>query len=274
MKIHKLIITTFLLVFNIHYINAQKLKLHNLSLGYRSFEVKNYGTNPFTAINYLEDPYAYSSFINNITYNTLYGNPGITNLKTFYFSTEWKLDAPESRFWKKHTIQAGLLLTNRIKTGAGSLENKFDTYSPDRVINTHKYTLNKQEQFLGLQLGLNRRFKLGKQLQFVTGFHAQGSYSIIHKYTQSLDTLTYNTVSGIRETKSTLLSDLKGKNVFQWQAMIPIGLELEVEKTGISVKLELLFGIVGSKFRQSTFAEREAHGFGFSLMYKPKPNSK
>jgi hypothetical protein len=273
MKIHKLILAILILVINLYKINAQKLKLENYSIGYKAFETKSYGTNPFSAAQYLEDPYSYINFINSIPYNGLNGSGGILNLKTFYFSTEWKFDTPDSRFWKKHTIQAGLLLTTKSNSSAGSLENKFDTYSPGRIINSHKYTLNKEEQFLGLQLGLNRRFKLGKQLQFVTGLHAQGSFSIVHKYKQSLDTSTYTTANGW-QTKTTPLPDLKGKNVFQWQAMIPFGFEQQLNKKGLYLKLEFLFGIVGSKFRQPTFAEREAHGFGFALIYKPKPGIK
>ncbi len=264
-------ITLFIIVcfLNSSCVQAQKIKLYNYSFAYRTFEMKTYGTNPLTAARYLKESFAYSNFINNFTYNEINGNPAIQNLKTFYFSTEWKIDDPTSKFWKKHTIQTGLLLTNKSDIETGALINRNFVNTPERLIYEDKFSLRKVEQFIGLQLGINKRYKLSNLLQFATGIYVQGSIPIVHKYTQQIDSsIIKPSISS--QTKTTKLPDLAINNVFQWQAMVPIALELAIDNTGFSVRLEFLFGIVGSKFRQPNFAEREAHGFGFSILYKPK----
>jgi hypothetical protein len=123
----------FILVFSVLSIdvNAQKWKIKSYHAGHRVFEVNAIGNNPFTIAPLLKKPAAYESYISTIAYNSLYGHPGITPLRTFYINAEWQKDHPSLRFWKKYTLQAGLLLTTRIKTSAGALGN--DTYGSSSI---------------------------------------------------------------------------------------------------------------------------------------------
>lgn len=250
-------------------VNGQKLKLDNYGIAFRLFEMNSTGNNPLTIEELLKDPASYKKYLNSLTFNSLYGNPGIQYPQTLYLTTEWKVETPLSRFWKKHTLQAGLLLTNKIRQETGALANQYSTYSQDSAFHEHKYSLRKEQQFLGLQLGINRRYNLSKKLNLFSGFQVQGSFALIHRYYQQLDSSTYTPSTGwVRTTNH--LPALKGKTFFQWQAMIPVGLEYAIRPQELFVRMELIAGMVGGKDRPRTFAAREAHGVGVSLTYQPK----
>jgi hypothetical protein len=250
-------------------VSGQKLKLNNYVIAFRIFEMKSTLNNPLTIAEFLKDPASYNDYLNSLTYNSLYGNPGIQYVKTFYLTTEWKVDRPLSRFWKKHTLQAGLLITNKIRRPTGAFANQYFTNSPDTVLHEDKYSLQKEQQFFGGQLGINRRYHLSKKLDFFSGFHIQGSFALIHHYQQQLDSSTYKPSNGwVRRTSQ--LPALKGKNYFRWQAMIPVGLEYAIRPQEVFVRMELIVGVVGGKDRPKTFDSREAHGLGLSLLYQPK----
>ena len=250
-------------------VNGQKLKLNNYGIAFCLFEITSTVNNPLTIAEFLKDPVSYKNYLNSLTYNSLYGNPGIQYPKTFYLTTEWKVNTPLSRFWKKHTIQAGLLITNKIRQETGALANQYFTYFPDTVLHEHKYSLQKELQFFGGQLGINRRHNLSKKLDFFSGFHVQGSFALTHYYNQQLDSSTYKpSIGWVRTTNR--LPALKGKNFFRWQVMIPFGLEYAIRPQEVFVRMELIVGMVGGKDRPKTFAAREAHGVGVSLTYQPK----
>lgn len=248
---------------------GQRLQIKNYGVAYRVFEMNSVGNNPTTISELLKDPVSYQNFLNTINYNSLYGNPGIQQLHTFYFTVEWKVDSPLSLFWKKHTIQAGLLITNRVVQEAGAVARQGFSYSPDTVRYEDKYSLLKKQQFLGGQVGINRRFNISKKLQFFSGLHVQGSFAIVHHYQQQLDSSTYAPGRGWNIV-TTRMPNLKGKNFFQWQAMLPLGLEYDIHQKKLFLRLELNVGMVGSRYRPTTFAEREAHGIGLSLIYRAK----
>jgi hypothetical protein len=247
---------------------AQKLSVKNYSLSYRVFEMDGVGNNPTTIGPLLENPVSYKKFLDTLQYNSLWGHPGIQNLHTFYFAVEWKKDPALSRFWKKYSIQTGILFTTKSVMSAGAIGNQTASFSPDTVVHDDRYTFTKNQQFLGLQLGVNRRFNMAKHLQFFTGLHFQGSIAIVHYYQQQLDNSTW-TSGGGWTIKTTPLPDLEGKNFFQWQLMIPLGLEYAIVKNRFFIRGELDLGIVGSQFRTKSFAGSETHGFGCSLIYQP-----
>ncbi len=100
------------------------------------------------------------------------------------------------------------------------------------------------------------------------GLHGQGSVTVTHNYQQRWDSSTY-TPRGGWNAKTTQLPNLKGKNIFQWQLMVPLGLEY-VFNQGLSIRLEVDAGIMGNRFTSISFAARETHGAGLWLIYKPK----
>jgi hypothetical protein len=252
-------------------VNAQQWRIKSYNTGYRIFEISAVGNNPITIIPLLKDPVAYESFLNTITINSLSGNPEITPYKTFYINAEFKKDSALSRFWEKHSLQGGLHFTTRISQYAGAVANEEYFLSPDTVFYRDTYSLVKFQQFLGVNIGLNRRFNISQRLSFLIGLHAQGSFAIIHHYQQRWDSSVY-TPTGGWDTKTTHLPNLKGKNFFQWQIMMPLGLEYEFKKEKFLVRLELNAGVVGSRYRPKNFAASEAHGIGIWLIYKPNRN--
>lgn len=249
-------------------VKAQEWKIKSYNLGYRIFEVNAVGNNPTTIAPLLKEPVAYQRYLNAIVYNSLYGNPEVLQLHTLYINAEWQKDNALLRFWKKYTLQAGLLLTTRIRQDAGAIGEERYLSSSDTVRHRNMYSLTKSQQFFGANAGVNRRFPISKKLKFLIGLHAQGSFAIVHNYQQRWDSSTY-TPSGGWNTKTTQLSDLKGKNFFQWQLMAPLGLEYEFLKERLFIRFEVDAGVVGSRYRPKDFAAKEAHGAGIWLTYKP-----
>lgn len=262
-------IPLFLLACLTNLVYGQKLTIKNYSFGYRVFEMNSFGNNPTTITNLLKDPAAYQNFLTTLTYNGFYGNPGISNLHTFYISAEFGKDLSQARFWRKYSIQAGLLFTTKSSEAAGALSNQFFTYSPDTVMHDNRYSLVKNQQFMGIQTGLNRRFKISKKFHALLGLYVQGSFAIINNYQQQMDTSTFSTSVGWKRS-STPLPALKRKNYFQWQAMIPLGLEYGVYQNRITLRIELDIGIMANPYIGRTYAERECNGWGISIIYRPK----
>jgi hypothetical protein len=257
----------FFFVFSTVCSKAQHFQLKNYGAGYRMFEINSVGNSPLTIAPFLKDPLPYQAYINSIQYNGLYGNPGIEILRNYYLTAEWDKNSPESRFWKKHTIQLELLVSNRLRKDNMALLNERFVVSPnDTTLFRDTYSLVQKQQFFGAGIGLNRRIKISNKLQFLTGLHLQGSLALVHHYHQQWDSSSYHHQT--RTTKTTILTDLKGKNFFQWQAMIPLGIEISVYKKTIFLRAELEAGIVGSRYRKSNFSKKEAHGVGLWVIYQ------
>jgi hypothetical protein len=244
---------------------AQRWQLQSYDAGYRVFEVDAVGNNPTTIAPLLKNPDAYLAYLNTITNNSLYGNPGILDLKTFYINAEWRKTHALSRFWKKYTLQTGLLLTSTISQQAGGIGE--ETFSlADTVGHRNIYSLVKKQQFLGINAGVNRRFLISRKFQFLIGFHAQGSVAIVHHYEPTWDSTTYG--AGSTPTTHIIhMANLEGKHFFQWQLMIPLGLEYALFKQRLFIRLEADAGIVGGRFRPGHHRLDEAHGVGIWLMY-------
>jgi len=267
MPIRTITLLLFLIVTNKS--NSQKPGIKNFSIGYRVFEINPAGNNPITIAPLLKDPVAYQNFLSTINYNNLYGNPGIQQFHTFYLNTELQVDSAVSRFWKKHTLQAGIHFTNHLTQSTGALADQHYTYSPDTVLHDNRYSLMKNQQFFGGQTGINRRLNISKKLKAILGLHVQGSFAIMHYYQQQWDSSTHSSSQGSK-TQTTSLPDLHGKNFFQWQAMLPLGLEYPIYQRKLFLRLELYLGIVGGRYRHKTFSANEAHGAGLSIIYQPK----
>jgi hypothetical protein len=187
---------------------SQKLTTRDYSFTYRVFEMNSAGNNPTTISPFLKNPSAYQDFLKTVNYNSLYGNPGVQQLHTFYLTVEWKVDSAVTQFWKKHTLQAGLQFTGRISQEAGALAYESWYSSTDPVLHNYNYSLTKNQQFLGAHMGINRRLNLSKRLKLFYGLHAQGSFAIAHFYQQRWDSGTFVPGRGW-ETRTTHLPHLK-----------------------------------------------------------------
>ncbi len=271
MRLRKTVIFIFLFTSFSISVKAQEWKIKSYNVGYRIFEINAVGNNPISIAPLLKDQASYKAYLNTITTSSLYGIPGPIPLHTLYINAEWQKDNSLMRFWKKYTVQAGLLLTTRIRRDAGSIGDETYLLLPDTAIYRNLYTPTQNQQFIGGNVGVNRRFILSKKLKFLTGLHAQGSFAIVHNYQQRWDSSTY-IINGGRSTKTTYMPNLKGKNFFQWQILVPLGLEYEFKKEQFFIRLELNAGIIGSRYRPKGFAAREAHCVGIWLIYKPNKN--
>lgn len=256
----------FLLLLPIN-VNAQDFKIKNYSIGYRIFEFNAIGNAPTNIAPLLKDPVTYLKFLNTIDYNSFWGNPGPMTLRNFYFNSEWCKNNPSSSFWRRHTVQAGFLFTDKVTRSAGAIGDESFYYTPDTPKHVYKYSLTQNQQFFGVNAGLNERLKIFKRLQFFSGLHMQGSFALIHHYKQQWDSSTFTPQQGF-QTRTTKLSNLKGKNFFQWQLMVPLGLEYELYKKTLFIRLEIDAGIVSSRYRGKSFFEKEAHGAGLWLIYQ------
>lgn len=136
----------------------------------------------------------------------------------------------------------------------------------------HSYQLTQQQQFIGINAGINFRSRIINRLNYLTGFHVQGSIAFVHNYKQQLDSNWYKFSDRSRTQKMVTLPNFKGKNFFQWQAMVPLGLEAEVLKQQLFLRAEFIVGLVGGPYRPNDIARSEAHGFGLWLIYQPKHN--
>lgn len=251
-------------------LRAQQSFIKNYSVGFRIFEYSSVGNNPTTLAPQLKDPVSYLYTLNNFSYNSLYGNPYIAYMKNFYLNVEMRGRDSLSRFWKKNSIQAGILMTNRLSRSVGAVEDiQYDSF-PDFIRRNKKYSYTEQIQFLGVNIGFNRRFKLSRNVQFLLGLQVQGSFAVHHNYKQQLDSTAFKYGIGLIYDKSTPLNDLKGKQYFQWQAMIPLGLEVNIYKQEFFMRLEAMLGIIGNSTRDKINADKQAHGVGIWLVYEPK----
>ena len=257
---------------------AQGLQLKNYSVGYRVFETESIGGTPLTLGRFLQDPYTYQQYLDGINYTMLSGGGGAYQwVPMRYLTVEFHKPAATSHFWRHHTVQTGLVISNKIELSGLSIGNDEFLPSPgsqtDFTYKTNVYSMVQRQQFLGASLGLNRRFRLANRLQFLTGLHGQGSIAVVHTYKPRWDSTTLvvqnSQVLG-RETETTQLPYLKGKNYFQWQLFIPIGLEVAVYKQEVFVRLEADFGIRNNQFKAKDLASLETHGVGLWLTYQPK----
>lgn len=259
---------TFLLILSIN-VNAQQFTIKNHSIGYRIFEFEAIGSASTNIAPLLKDPVTYQSYLNTIEYNSFWGNPSPVTMQNLYINTEWYKNNPSSRFWRKYMIQTGLLFTIKIARSAGAIGHETFYYTPDTPRHVYKYSLIQKQQFFGANAGLNRRIKISKKLQFLTGLHGQGSFALVHYYKQQWDSSTFTPQQGII-TRTTKLSNIKGKNFFQWQAMIPLALEYELYKKCLFLRLEADAGIVGGCYRGKSFWDKEAYGAGLWIIYQRK----
>lgn len=259
---------TFVLLITFNHANGQLLKIKDYGFSYRIYESSLIGNNPMTLHKFIKDPYSYNNLLNQINYNSIYGNPGIINLKTFYLFSRFVINNPESKFWRKNNFQLGLFATQKVTESSGGFSNNFATYSPDTVFHTHSWMLTRNIQHFGIQAGLNRCLNNPmKEVKLYSGILIQGGLALMNNYDNSFDTATFSSRQGWQH-QIKKLPDIKGKNYFQWQLMIPFGIEFPIIQRKIYIRADVNAGITGNSIT-NTFDG--AHGIGAAIIYKIAP---
>lgn len=258
-------------------LSAQHLQVKNHSFGFRMHGVEEIGGNPTTIGQFLKRPSLYQRYVSSLPYNSI-GSGGLAmqQVPTLYLTTELWKPSSTSRFWREHSLQVGMLLSNRlVKDGMDLSKEEFITTDNGFILKNARYSITQEIRFMGATVGINRRIHLANRLHFVAGLQGQGSVAAVHRYQQRWDSTTAVFQTGqvqptSRQAKTTRLRDLPGKNFFQWQAMAPLGLEAAVYRQRLFVRLEAALGVVGSQFRPKDLGAREAHGVGVWLTYQPQ----
>ncbi len=235
------------------------------SVGYRISEIDAIGTNPLDISPLLKDPTPYNEFLSNFVYNGYGGTPAPQTVHTVYINTEFYKNHRYG-FWKHIYLQGGLFMTNKLSINAGGLDH---SYLQDSTIHNTTYSLYHNTQYLGVNLGINRTTKLAKRLQSTIGLQVQGSVALIHNFKQFLDSSQLR-LSGTdwEMLYSEQLPTLQGKHYFQWQIMLPLGIEYEVWKQRLTIRAEVAPGYVRSRYRNKSFAAGEAHSAGLWFIYR------
>src|SRR5688500_14155691 len=89
------------------------LRVKTWGIGGRLFELNAIGNNLYTLGYLLTDPEPYLDFLDSQSFNSLYGSPGVQVVYHFHLLAEFHKENPNSRFWKKYSLQTGLFLTSK-----------------------------------------------------------------------------------------------------------------------------------------------------------------
>lgn len=268
MKLYIYLLFSFFTALNLT-AHAQKgFYIKKLSAGYRISEINAIGTNPFNISPLLKNPAAYNQFLNQFIYNGYGGSPGPQTVHTFYIKAEIYKNRRYG-FWKHIYLQTGLFITNQLPTTAGGLEHIYLQDSTNITYSKTTYSLKHNTQYFGINLGINRTTKLAKRLNSTIGLQVQGGIALIHYYQQFLDSsLLRVSVANWETLYSQQLPTLQGKHYFQWQIMLPLGIEYEVWKQRLTIRIEIAPAYIRSRYRDKSFAAGEAHAAGLWFIYK------
>ena len=252
--------------------SAKRLKIKSITLGSKMIEQSAFGNNTMVLAPLLKYPEPYTKYISNQSYNSFIGNPIIQWVYSYHLGLELYKHNSDSRFWRKNTVQSSLFFTNKLHKGNMAMGNQ--GMLPDTTFYDYNHHLEQKLQFIGAQLGLNRRLKISRKINFVTGIQLLGSLAIHHKYKQYLDSSTFHAKRG-RTSRITTLASLEGRNYTQWQAIIPLALEIDLYRKQIFLRPEFNAGIISGKLRSFyRKTPEEAHGFGITLIYQVMQRSK
>jgi hypothetical protein len=268
MKLFIYLLLSFLTALNLT-AHAQKgFYIKKLSVGYRISEIDAIGTNPFDISPLLKEPSSYNQFLNQFIYNGYGGSPGPQTVHTFHINAEIYKNRRYG-FWKHIYLQTGLFITNQLPTTAGGLEHIYLQDSTNITYSKTTYSLKHNTQYFGINLGINRTTKLAKWLNSTIGLQVQGGIALIHNYKQFLDSSLLRVSATHWETVySQQLPTMQGKHYFQWQVMLPLGIEYEVWKQKLTIRAEVAPAYVHCRYRDKSFAAGEAHAAGLWFIYK------
>ncbi|RYY21714.1 MAG: hypothetical protein EOO04_17790 [Chitinophagaceae bacterium] len=133
--------------------HAQRSALRYFSAGYRLSERTPTGNNPFMIGPLIKDKQTYQELLFALPYNGIIGNPSSYLSHTFYLNTEWQKEQSGSRFWRRHTITAGLLATAKTTRSVGQREFKRYFITPDTGYIQQTYSVTQKQQLFGLNIG-------------------------------------------------------------------------------------------------------------------------
>jgi hypothetical protein len=259
----KYIITTLLILFSLS-VHGQSWKIESLSIGWRSFERDNIGSNPYTIVSQLKEPLSYLNNLNSLPQNSLTGAPFVMWVDNYYLGAEL-LKTKQSTFWKRHRIPIGIFSSGLFQYPTGDVS--FITWDSIPRRYEERYSLFRQIRILGIHTGLLRKFRLRENLFFVTGLQGQVGVAIQHYYRQIYDTAIFRPGIGW-QGNSREAEHLPGKNYVQWQLNIPLALEYHAFRQRIGIRAEVGMGITKNPFTGKNILNGETAHAGFSLFYR------
>ncbi len=248
--------------------HAQPSALRNFSAGYRLSERTPTGNNPFMIGPLIKDKQTYQELLFALPYNGIIGNPSSYLSHTFYLNTEWQKEQSGSRFWRRHTITAGVLATAKATRSVGQLEYKRYFITPDTGYIQQTYSVTQKQQLFGLNIGLNRIFPVAKKTNIIAGLHMQTAIAAIHSYQHQQDSNVFRPAYGWK-AYSTALPDLEGTSFVQWQLLLPIGIEYYFFKQQLGIRLETNVGYADGPSSSLSRADNFFAGMGAWLIYQP-----
>ncbi len=229
---------------------GQNFILRDLSIGYRIGEGEAVGGNPLTIPVNLKRPAAFQAFLDQLNWNSLYGNPGPVTNHRIFAQAEIKKADNIGIFWSNTTIPIGVNFSFRETRGDMGIGNNYWYTQPaDSTFDSKTYWIEQRINFAGLHAGLNHKIRIGKRLEFLTGILLAGEMAVLHKYRQWADTSSFSpTQHRYVHVGTDRLPDLKGRNFIQWSILVPLAAEINVYKKQWLVKPEITIGWLANKY--------------------------
>ena len=238
-----------------------------MGAGFRIFQIEAIGNNPLTISPFLRNSTEYRDYLMSINYDSYSGKPAILNIPNYYLNTEWRPKNPSRTKWTKYSFLAGLDFTKKLIVNGGSVADHQIIYGADTIVYSNTLTLTKQLRFFGAHFGIYRHYPLFGNLSALAGLQFQANLASL-MLEQRWDS-TAIVVGESGTTRTAQLEDQPGRNYFQWQLMIPLGLEYAFANQKFCLRLEANPGIVRGYKRPTRFNASEAHGIGISFFYRP-----
>jgi hypothetical protein len=251
---------------------SQKLQLSKIGLGYQLTETEAVANNPYTITGVVKNPIAYQNFLTSFQATGFSGGGGIQNLQWFTMQAGFNFLTANKK-QSKYALLMGLGISNRLIKPMSLVKDSllYDITNNDTIAQIKRHYLNQSQQFFAFNVGLQKSFKLNKNLYFTAGINGIFSIATTHYYTQQQNIFQYSFKQQreIKNETTSIADTWKGKNFFQFQLQAPFGIEYSLLKNRITLKPQLILGIV-NRGSLSFSNVTEAHGFSFSTLYNVK----
>ncbi|MEM6299220.1 MAG: hypothetical protein AAF740_11095 [Bacteroidota bacterium] len=152
-------------------------------------------TGPYSMLEHVKDRRAHEERLKWYEDHEGQGNRGLSGGGGYYMIGTIHLNAElgkdnDSRFWKRHTIQLGGFISNRIMHD-GVWMHKSQQIELQGQYQRFEYRFRNYQRFAGVNLGLNRRFPIVKNhFNFILGFYTQVGTTLTNRYEQEIVTFS------------------------------------------------------------------------------------
>lgn len=218
---------------------------------------------------HMKDPDGYMDYINQISMMSDEGHDNRHLLKEFVFTAEFCKPGSSSRFWKHYTVEAGLAISTRVDKFIGAFERFDAEILPTELVQQFtEYRISRRQRYAGVSLTLYRKFRLSPRLTSYIGLRAQPGLAISNTFKSDWHAYIYRNYQ-YSESTDLRAQDWKGRNYYQGQATVPIGLEWESKSMPMAFRMNLSAGVMTINLHERSFLSQYIYGAGFSVLYKP-----